>query len=66
MATKEIQLYRVFRTSGGRIKRTEYVCDMQGERIRETIERFHEINGTDAISGKNIVPVGCEIKGQFS
>lgn len=64
---RKIDLYRVFRNGRGRIARTEYVCSTNWSRTcREAIARFHEINGTDAISGKNSVPVNCEIKAQFA
>lgn len=64
---KKIDLYRVHRTAGGRIKRTEYVCSTNWSKTcKEAVTRFHEINGVDAITGKNLVAVNCEIKGQFA
>ena len=64
---RKIDLYQVFRTKSGRIARTEYICSTNwSSTCRDAIARFHEINGTDAISGKNIVPVNCEIKAQFA
>jgi hypothetical protein len=63
----KIDLYRVHRNERGRITRTEYVCSTNWSKTcREAVARFHEINSTDAIGGKNIAPVGCEIKGHFA
>ena len=63
----KIDLYRVHRDARGRITRTEYVCSTNwAKTCREAVARFHEINGTDAITGKNLVPLNTEIKGQFA
>lgn len=64
---RKIDLYRVYRDDRGRIARTEYVCSTNwATTCREAVARFHEINGTDAISGKNLVPINTEIKAQFA
>lgn len=64
---KKIDLYRVYRDNRGRIARTEYVCSTNWSKTcRDAIARFHEINGTDAIAGENIVPLNAEIKAQFA
>lgn len=64
---KKIDLYRVHRDKRGRIARTEYVCFTNwAKTCRDAVARFHEINGTDAIAGKNIAPLGAEIKAQFA
>lgn len=64
---RKIDLYRVHRTAGGRIARTEYVCSTNwAKTCRDAVARFHEINGADAIVSKNLVPVGTEMKGQFA
>ena len=64
---KKIDLYRVYRDNRGRIARTEYICSTNwANTCREAIARFHEINGADAIAGKNIVPLNAEIKAQFA
>lgn len=63
---RKIDLYRVHRRNG-RIIRTEYICSTNWSKtIKEAVARFHEINGADSISGRNIVPLNSEIKGQFS
>ena len=60
-------LYRVPRNERGRIARTEYVCSTNwSSTCRDAVARFHEINSADAITGKNLVPLNCEIKGQFA
>lgn len=65
--SKKIDLYRVYRDGRGRIARTEYVCSTNWSKTcREAIARFHEINGADAILGKNLVPLNTEIKAQFA
>jgi hypothetical protein len=62
---KKIDLYRIYRTNG-RITKSEYICTTQwAKTCKEAVARFHEINGTDAIIGKNLVPLNTEIKGQF-
>lgn len=67
MPNRKIDLYRVHRNERGRITRTEYVCSTNwAPTCRDAVARFHEINGTDAITGKNLVPLNCEIKGQFA
>lgn len=64
---RKIDLYRVFRTTGGRIARTEYVCSTYwAATCRDAVAKFHEVNGTDFIAGKNLVPLNTEIKGQFA
>ena len=63
----KIDLYRVYRDNRGRIARTEYVCSTNwAKTCREALARFHEINGADAITGKNIAPLNAEIKAQFA
>lgn len=63
----KIDLYRVHRNERGRIARTEYVCSTNwASTCRDAVARFHEINSADAITGKNLVPLNCEIKGQFA
>lgn len=63
----KIDLYRVHRNERGRIARTEYVCSTNwASTCRDAVARFHEINSADAIRGKNLVPLNCEIKGQFA
>jgi len=65
--SRKIDLYRVFRNAGGRIARTEYVCSTDwSETCRDAVRRFHEVNAADAITGKNLVPLNCEIKAQFA
>lgn len=67
MANRKIDLYRIHRNDRGRIARTEYVCSTNWARTcRDAVARFHEINGTDAITGKNRVPLNAEIKGQYA
>lgn len=64
---RKIDLYRVIRTANGRIARTEYVCSTNwAKTCRDAIARFHEINGANAIVGKNLAPLGSEIKAQFA
>ena len=64
---KKIDLYRVHRNGRGRIVRTEYVCSTNwASTCRDAVARFHEINSADAITGKNLVPLNAEIKGQFA
>lgn len=64
---RKIDLYRVYRDARGRIARTEYVCSTYwAATCRDAVARFHEINGTDYIAGKNIVPLNTEIKAQFA
>ncbi len=64
---RKIDLYRVIRTANGRIARTEYICSTNwAKTCRDAVARFHEINGTDAVTGKNIAPLGAEIKAQFA
>lgn len=64
---RKIDLYRVHRDKRGRIAQTEYVCSTQwANTCRDAVARFHEINGVDAITGKNLVPLNCEIKAQFA
>ncbi|HET8729506.1 MAG TPA: hypothetical protein VFM34_00135 [Moraxellaceae bacterium] len=63
----KIDLYRVHRNQRGRITRTEYICSTNwASTCREAVARFHEINAADAITGKNLVPLGVELKGQFA
>ena len=63
----KIDLYQVHRNERGRIIRTVYICSTNwAKTCREAVARFHEINGTDALSGNNLAPVGAEIKGQFA
>lgn len=63
--TKEIDLYRVHRTNG-RIARTEYICTVSAVTISEAVAKFHDVNGTDAIAGTNLVPLNSEMKGQLA
>ena len=64
--SQKIDLYRVYRTKG-RISRTEYICSTDwASTCKEAVARFHEINGADAIAGRNLVPLNTEIKGQFA
>jgi len=64
---RKIDLYRVYRNERGRIARTEYVCSTcWAKTCKAAVAKFHEINGTDYISGKNLVPLNVEIKGQFA
>jgi hypothetical protein len=65
--TRKIDLYTVTRNASGRIVRTEYLCSTnRAATCREAVARFHEINGTDAIAGRNIAPLNAEIKAQFA
>lgn len=64
---KKIDLYCVHRGPSGRVVCTEYVCSTNWARTcRDAVARFHEVNGADAIIGKNCVPLNAEIKGQFA
>lgn len=64
---RKIDLYLIRRNPSGRITAHEYICSTNWSRTcRGAVAKFHDINGTDYISGKNLAPLDSEIKGYFA